>query len=1695
MRSLLHLPSRLDRALASTRPTVSRRSQLVSLAVLLFTMALVGDVTPASAGECSHPYYWAADGTARIPMPNNCFGGHGFRCHMAIDSSYYFRLSNPNCDPQTAQNGCAVQLRVPLQFPGLRDMIDEEGGLSSSPTPLVFWYDSSPPPPCTISSPSPNCMQDSLCGRPFAGGQFNQDHVETWVERGGITCQNAGQQTGIHSLRAVVCATACRVDTVVQDLMWETLRPEDIGCPEEPPMEACNGDDGCTDCTAGGAGPGGGPPGLGGPGSPPTGPKATLRYVGGGAGFAGLPGSAAWSVPLGRGWSHDYAERIVQFPDENRVFLITKYGTFRDWRQPDAAGVYQVVSPSSEYRTLTWLGAGLGWEIRELDGTVHTFGADGLWLSTTDRNGIAKTATYSGGALASVDFPDGRREDFFYDAGTGKLDSIVEVGVDGTTTSTWSYDWTGDDLTRIGRPDGTALIFTYGDAMHPGLMTRMELEGTDGTSVRVLRGWEYDAEGNVSRTWTGDPSPTGPEAVDVWSFAFDDPAEPTVTTVTDPLDQEITYQLGRDTVSRNVRVESISGDCPTCGLAPNTQLFYEDAVHPLLPTRTVDGRGFETLTSYDAFGQVVSRTEAMGELEERTTTWTYDPTYPALVTSVERPSVAGGASLRTTDWIRDASGNATDRTNTGVEGGSAFSYTTVTTYTAEGQPDTVDPPGHGTDDVTSFTYDPARGNLLADTRTDPLVGTTTFDYDPFNRRTSVLDPNGVETKTGYDELDRVTEVRQVGASPPTDDLVTSYEYTVLGDLFRTTLPRGNVIQYGYDAAGRLESIERKPDGSTPGERTFYTLNDAGSRTLEELQRWDAGSSAWVTVSATAFEYSSRCQVDRIIQAPGTPEEAVTEYAYDCNGNLSDQWDANHDPEVDPPTTSYTYDALDRLTEVSQPWAGGGNAITTYGFDVQGHLTSVTDAEGNVTSYTYSDRDLLTEEASPVSGTTTHGYDEHGELVTTTDARGVTVIRTVDELDRVTFVDYPDDALDTTYAWDAEPVSCAGASFEIGRLGSITRDGQAVEYCYDRFGRTTKDGELVYVYDANGNRTGIGYPGSVSATYGFDFADREVSLDVTTPGSVGAFSVVSTATYLPSGPLSSLALGSGVTETRGFDGRYVPASIGLSGPSEGLGERTWTYTTDRVGNILGIVEQGGCTPGPVVLEAQTVTTEETFTSCSTLEAGNGFAVESPGDVTFSAQATIVLKDGFSVGAGARFVAGSGERPPLSVRDYTYQPPQYFLTGADGPWGELDWSYDRIGNRLAETRDGGSADTYVYLTNGTGNTPILDQVTLGIGGTRDYTWGAAGHLEEVAAGANVLDFGAAADGRLSGVDRTAASETVGFAYDGRSFLRSAQETAGGTSSVEPLYDSAGLVHALRRRPSPSDPEELVVFLHLAGRPVAQVAIAGVGAETWTYLSTDHLGTPLLATDDAGAVMWDGGFEPFGTDYQQGTPAAAGENGIYLRLPGQWEDASWQNATSGAGMAYNVHRWYQPSTGRYNKPDPYLMGPVDLDLLEEGQQPPFAYTGSRPTVLVDPLGLLALPAGTDCQNFNDITRGLEELANNCACAKFFADLGIDLPTLITGAPPFLKTFPNPTIYNTRRRSGFFNCENDPDNIHIPEKFCDRPPFFPNRRVRKGTVAVLHELAHYADCNGNNNEYPGEEGQDAEIACFGKVLSGDVD
>ena len=158
-------------------------------------------------------------------------------------------------------------------------------------------------------------------------------------------------------------------------------------------------------------------------------------------------------------------------------------------------------------------------------------------------------------------------------------------------------------------------------------------------------------------------------------------------------------RLEREPASGKPRLARITGDCPACGLGPNSQLFYEDAAEPLRPTRQIDGKGHITLTTYTSHGQPASRTEAAGTPQERTTSWEYDPVFPAFVAREERPSTAGGAGLRVSEAVYDTEGNASPRTISGAEAGSAFSFATTSLFNAAGQPLSIDPPGHGTADA------------------------------------------------------------------------------------------------------------------------------------------------------------------------------------------------------------------------------------------------------------------------------------------------------------------------------------------------------------------------------------------------------------------------------------------------------------------------------------------------------------------------------------------------------------------------------------------------------------------------------------------------------------------------------------------------------------------------------------------------------------------------------------------------------------------------------------------------------------------------------------------------------------------------------------------------------------------------------------------------------------------------------------
>ncbi|HWM91166.1 MAG TPA: RHS repeat-associated core domain-containing protein [Thermoanaerobaculia bacterium] len=1375
--------------------------------------------------------------------------------------------------PPSTGNGCGNPLKVcqtPVDEGHRIDVVENPAGVFearlvvrvrapwnsdsatlSSAKLHLFWQAGA-----TASHPTTSLCQNNL-----------SDRLETWLAFPSLSCGGAPYNLGVYSLRAIVCQNggSCQKITDFNALPF-TVTKQMLGCPE-PAKWSCGGDSTCRDCLA--VGPGfASPAGEGASASPPfSGPGATLRYRAGGAGGPGWPGTAAWNQTLGRYWSHDYAERIVQDPGAGHVWLITRHATFREFTDANLDGNYETVSPSDEYRELVKVPA--GWELRDLDDTVQSFDSSGFWTQTVDRNGNQKTAQYTGGVLTRVTFPDGRREDFTYLS--GKLRTITEVGVDGATSRTWIYTWSGLDLIRIDRPDGTAWELFY--STNPslgGYLTRIDLRGTGTGSGRVETAWEYDAKGNVTKIWRGDPVSTGPNAVDLHVFTYDKPALPAHTVVTDPFNRTAVYDMERDSTSRKPRMKRVQSDCASCGLGPVTNFEYGDATNPLLPTAIVDAKSHRTELAYNADGRLTSRTEAVGTPLVRETTWEYHPVFRSSPTRIERPSTAG-AALRETLMNYDTEGNLLTRTEQGMEDGSSFALTTTMTYNTTGQMLTIDPPGHGVADVTTFAYDSTRGDLIPLSRTDPIIGMTVFGHDAFNRRTGVTDVNGVAAFTAYDLLNRATLVIQDGGADP--DLMTTYEYDLFGDLFRTIHPEGNVLEYAYDGAGRLTSLESKPDSTTTGERTLYALDEVGHRVREDLQSWNG--SAWVTESWTEFLYSSKCHLDKVIRPGG----AVTEHTYDCNGNLEKVWDANHPSASSSPTQLYAYDSLDRLTSVTQPWTTG-TAVTSYGYDNQDHLKQVTDAEGNVTTYTYSDRDLLIQEISPVSGIKTYAYNEHGELVEETDARGITVLRDLDELDRVTTVSYPDPTLDVTYAYDTP------GAFAKGRLTGITRHGETIAYDYDRFGRMTRDGDLTYSYDSNGNRTTIDYPEDIVATYTYDHADRQKSLSVTVDGGP-ALSLASAATYKPFGPLSSLALGNGLTETRTYDQRYQPATIQVGGLSPLL---HWSYTTDNVGNITAISDQVN---------------------------------------------------------------------PANNRSYGYQDVLYFLTQGNGPWGPRAWTYDKIGNRLTESR-GALTDAYTYPTNPAGGrNPKLLSVTP----SREYSYDEAGNTLQI------LDYDADQQlglihdgaGRLSFLRSILPEDgLVSFTYDGRGYMQKAEDKDGGCFAQRTLatYNSEGLLHRREHRlvdgPG-SVPVDSDTILYFAGRPVANLGLDGAGSSL-VYLSTDHLGTPVLATGDSGGVLWHGGFEPFGGDY-----SGAQEAGIFLRFPGQWEDDVWESTDVQSGLYYNLFRWYDAQTGRYARRDP--LDEVATAYLGWVIVPPmstYSYAGQRPLSRVDPLGLVSTDPG---------------------------------------------------------------------------------------------------------------------------------------
>jgi RHS repeat-associated protein len=131
----------------------------------------------------------------------------------------------------------------------------------------------------------------------------------------------------------------------------------------------------------------------------------------------------------------------------------------------------------------------------------------------------------------------------------------------------------------------------------------------------------------------------------------------------------------------------------------------------------------------------------------------------------------------------------------------------------------------------------------------------------------------------------------------------------------------------------------------------------------------------------------------------------------------------------------------------------------------------------------------------------------------------------------------------------------------------------------------------------------------------------------------------------------------------------------------------------------------------------------------------------------------------------------------------------------------------------------------------------------------------------------------------------------------------------------------------------------YIYLQGRPVVMLDHSGSGIDIY-WIHNDHLGRPLVLTDEAGDVVWRlTNADAFGN--ASSIDEDPDNNSIDLvfnfRFPGQHFDTE-------TNLHYNYFRDYDPRTGRYIESDP--IG------LKAGLNT-YLYANANPTVHIDPTG----------------------------------------------------------------------------------------------------------------------------------------------
>lgn len=544
--------------------------------------------------------------------------------------------------------------------------------------------------------------------------------------------------------------------------------------------------------------------------------------------------------------------------------------------------------------------------------------------ATTDKTGAL------GFSAVSTGIP--RIRNFTY---SSSAQVLTEDGprIDVTDLTTYTYDTQGNLATVTNALNQLTTLGGYNAHGQPGLIT-----DANGVVTELL----YDARQRLTTRTVG----VGSAAPEVTAYVYDGVGQLTQVTLPDTSFVQYTYDVAHrltdiaDNLANHIHY--------TLDLMGNRT--HEDVYDPnnvLARTRS---------RIYDPLNRLQQETSAHTSL-----TYQYDPqgnlTY--LVDALSRSTHYNYDALNRMTATTDAatgqthySLNALDQLTQVVTPNSAttqYQRDGLNNLNAQISPDT------GT---TGYVYDEA-GNILVST--DALGQTTAHSYDALNRITQTLYAASntapfvqidYQYDTGNNGIGKLTHITEAENNLVVSD--TAYSYDLLGHITAEVDTLNGVAYttgYRYSNAGHLIGVDY-PSGRS----LDYTLDSVGR--IQQINTTKAAATSIIVSnityqtfgnSVTGYTLGNGRVVTRQLDLDGavssyTLNGASQTLTYDSVGRIATRTNTAS-PLYD--NSSYSYDALDRLTDAVMP-----NITQNYSYDANGNrLTASAGVATDIYAYT------------------------------------------------------------------------------------------------------------------------------------------------------------------------------------------------------------------------------------------------------------------------------------------------------------------------------------------------------------------------------------------------------------------------------------------------------------------------------------------------------------------------------------------------------------------------------------------------------------------------------------------------------------------------------------------------------------------------------------------------------------------------